>query len=442
MFINYLKLALRILGRNKFFTAITLFGISFTLAILMLIVSFLETEIGSTAPATAKESIVILPAMTMQRRLFDTIYTVDTSMLDGVMVLDSTYKTQSRGRNMSRSSYSLDFLEKYFTDIPSAVNYTFFNTDASFNVFVNNTKIELLAAFVDNRFWEVLDFEFLEGNGFGSEVYDQAEQVAVITDDLADEYFGRKKNVLGEEILMDGKNFKVIGLIKEPGISLMSSDIYVPSSVLNSNERGDEEGFGGFSGLLMAARPSDVTRLKSDVAFKNSQIPLPPGSYFNEIITEHHTYYEYYAQQMLYFEESEKSLSIMTWVLIGLLSLFVLLPTLNLINLNVSRIMERSSEIGVRKAFGASQGTILGQFVFENVVQTLLGGAIGFGLALILINIINTSRLLEDVILRVNVPFFIYSLVICLLFGVVSGVLPAYRMSKIHIVNALKQSKI
>ena len=56
----------------------------------------------------------------------------------------------------------------------------------------------------------------------------------------------------------------------------------------------------------------------------------------------------------------------------------MLLPAVNLVNLNASRIMERASEIGVRKAFGASSRTLVGQFVVENVVLTLIGAALGF----------------------------------------------------------------
>ena len=442
MISNYIKLALRVLGRKKFFTAIMLFGISFTLAILMLIVSFLETELGNTAPIMDKDELVVMPMLTMQRQHFDTIYTIDTSILDGVMVLDSSFKTESRGRSMSRSEYSLDFLEEYFSEIPSAENFSFFNASASFNSFVNNTKVEIEAAYTDHRFWEIMDFVFLEGSGFVKEIVDQQEQVAVLTDELAERYFGRQSGVLGEEVYMDGKNFKVIGLIKEPGLSLLSSDMFVPSSIMTKEERGDEEGFGGFIGVFEAAKASDVDNLKADIAFQNSQIPIPPGSYYNEIITEHHTYFEAYAQSLLYFEESDKSLRIMTIVLLSVLALFILLPTLNLINLNVSRIMERSSEIGVRKAFGASQGTILQQFVFENVVQTVLGGLIGLILAIILINIINDSRLLGNVILKMNFRFFFFSFLICIAFGIVSGILPAYRMSRIHVVNALKQNQL
>ena len=53
----------------------------------------------------------------------------------------------------------------------------------------------------------------------------------------------------------------------------------------------------------------------------------------------------------------------------------MLLPAVNLVNLNISRIMERASEIGVRKAFGASSRTLVGQFVVENLVLTLVGAA-------------------------------------------------------------------
>ena len=53
--------------------------------------------------------------------------------------------------------------------------------------------------------------------------------------------------------------------------------------------------------------------------------------------------------------------------------LFMLLPALHLVNLNIGRIEERTSEIGVRKSFGASTPTLVGQFVAENVLLTLIG---------------------------------------------------------------------
>ncbi len=86
--------------------------------------------------------------------------------------------------------------------------------------------------------------------------------------------------------------------------------------------------------------------------------------------------------------------------------LFMLLPAVNLINLNTSRIMERASEIGVRKAFGASSRTLVGQFVVENLVLTLVGAAIGFVLAAWLLQVINASGLIQYAELSMNYRIF------------------------------------
>lgn len=447
MISNYFKLALRVLGRKKFFTAITLFGISFTLAILMLIVSVMETEVGSTKPLTKKDRIVILPNLQIKKMFYDTIYTVDTSMLDGIMKLDSSYKVEEAGQNNSNNEFAWSYLDRHLSDVPSAANYTFFNANSIFNAYVNNAKVEMNTIYTDHRFWEIFDFEFIEGFGFGASSVDQEEPVAVITTDLADDYFGRTKDVLGEEVELDGLSFKVVGVIRPPGISLLTSDIMVPHTLLKSVGRGEEVGFGGFMAIYEADNPKGIQKIKDDIAFINRSLEVHPSlqEYYNQVVVKPWSYHEIYAAQLLDMDDDDttsNSLSALKKIMLGLLGLFVLLPTLNLINLNVGRIFERSSEIGVRKAFGASQSNILGQFIIENVIQTLLGGIIGMGLAMLMIYLINDARLMGDIILKVNTKFFIYSIIITLIFGVLSGLLPAYRMSKLHVVNALKQNRL
>ena len=114
------------------------------------------------------------------------------------------------------------------------------------------------------------------------------------------------------------------------------------------------------------------------------------------------------------------------------------LPTLNLVNINITRIMERSSEIGVRKAFGASSRTLVYQFIVENIILTLLGGLIGLVLSLIAIGIINSQNLIANLELSINFMVLFIGLLVCLVFGLLSGVYPAWRMSKLNVVTALK----
>jgi putative ABC transport system permease protein len=102
--------------------------------------------------------------------------------------------------------------------------------------------------------------------------------------------------------------------------------------------------------------------------------------------------------------------------------------------------MERSSEIGVRKAFGASSGTLVYQFIVENIILTLLGGFIGVILSFVAIQVLNGMNLIPNLVLSINFTVLAIGLLICFLFGLISGVYPAWRMSKLNVVTALKAS--
>jgi putative ABC transport system permease protein len=102
--------------------------------------------------------------------------------------------------------------------------------------------------------------------------------------------------------------------------------------------------------------------------------------------------------------------------------------------------MERSSEIGVRKAFGASSRTLVFQFIVENIILTFLGGLIGIILSSLFLGVINNSQLIENMHLTMNLTVMFYSVIACLVFGFISGVYPAWRMSRLQVVNALKAS--
>jgi putative ABC transport system permease protein len=116
----------------------------------------------------------------------------------------------------------------------------------------------------------------------------------------------------------------------------------------------------------------------------------------------------------------------------------MILPTLNLVNINITRIMERSSEIGVRKAFGASSRTLVYQFIVENIILTLLGGVIGIILSFVVLQVLNSAHLIANLELSINFTVLFIGLLVCLVFGLISGVYPAWRMSKLNVVTALK----
>ena len=102
--------------------------------------------------------------------------------------------------------------------------------------------------------------------------------------------------------------------------------------------------------------------------------------------------------------------------------------------------MERASEIGVRKAFGAASLSLVWQFVFENVLLTLICGILSVGLALLVLEAINSSGLIPHSQLALNMQVYWAGLLLTLLFGLISGVYPAWRMSRLQAADALKIS--
>jgi len=130
------------------------------------------------------------------------------------------------------------------------------------------------------------------------------------------------------------------------------------------------------------------------------------------------------------------------WKLVGLLAglglLFVLIPTVNLVNINISRIMERASEIGVRKAFGAPARTLVGQFLVENILLTIVGGVVGFVGSILALRVISQSGIATYARFTLNPRVFAYGMAMAVLFGLISGVYPAWRMSRLNPVDALK----
>ena len=102
----------------------------------------------------------------------------------------------------------------------------------------------------------------------------------------------------------------------------------------------------------------------------------------------------------------------------------MLLPTLNLVNINISRIMERSSEIGVRKAFGASSKTLVWQFITENIIFTFFGAVIGILLSFVILQAINNSNLINNIHLSINFTVLMFSLLATLYSGYYRCLLP------------------
>lgn len=407
---NYFKIAIAVLRRRKFFTFISLFGISFTLTILIVLTAFIDKVVGDNYPDRKRDRSLYVNRL-------------------------QEIGTRSGGINSSSGGMSFYFLNHYAGSLKTPAKLAISSNFNSTNTYVNNKKIVINYKYTNADFWDVLDFDFLEGKSFTKQQIDNGERVAVISAEIKKEYFGDVASVVGKYIEADNVRYRVSGVVKNVPITLymIYSDIYLPYTVSKTDY--NNNGYrGNYTGIMLASSKADISKIHQEYEQMVSRLPMESKD-FDKIFSHAETFIKNYVSTG---DENSSGIAYAITA-IGIFALLVmLLPTLNLVNINVTRIMERSSEIGVRKAFGASSKTLIYQFIVENLILTFLGGLIGVVLSSVILEIINSANLIANLELSLNFTVLFFGLLICLVFGLFSGVYPAWRMSKLNVVNALK----
>ncbi|GAB3532109.1 hypothetical protein GCM10027443_15330 [Pontibacter brevis] len=252
--------------------------------------------------------------------------------------------------------------------------------------------------------------------------------MAVINENTRNQYFGAGE-AIGHYIEVDQVRYKVVGVVEDvPVLRLHSyADVWVPIT-LKSQDFNKPQLHGTYFATIMAKESADIPKIKAEYAAMIQQVESQQPTKGTKLYSFPDTILESFARTFL-GNGREASVGILYSILAVLAFLFMLLPTINLVNINISRIMERSSEIGARNAFGATSAAIIWQFIVENLFLTLLGGLLGFLLSAVVLWLINDSGLIVYADLGLNLRVFAIGLLFCLVFGLISGVYPAYRMS-------------
>ncbi|MEL6668123.1 MAG: ABC transporter permease, partial [Bacteroidota bacterium] len=432
MLLNYLKLAIKVLGRNKMYTAITLFGISFTLMVLMIILALYDSELGANTPMSKADRMIFVDHMEMWKPFYDTTWAIDSNMINDEMVYDTTdFTTEESGKSISSGSMSLRLVDEHLADVDPMERRSLLFSRA-YTVFNEGQKFQLTGILTDEEYWNIFDFNFLAGEPFRLEQVEEAASVAVISSSTAEDYFGGIREAIGQSIPISGREHEILGVVEKGRTSshYINADIYVPYTTTEPVLLSETGNGGPFTAVYLAPSVAQRTAMQEAIDFKGRQIPIPPpanpGAFVHDNIRVFpFTQEEMYAWSLFQEDEIDTNKKYFRLMLVLSLGLFILIPTLNLINVNLTRMMERASEISVRKTYGASRQQILGQFLFENIIVTFIGGLIGLALSLFIIKLINSSGAMPNTILAFNGRVFFYSFLMCLLLGLLSGLLPA-----------------
>lgn len=403
---NYLTLSFKILGRRKYFTFVSLFGIGFTLLVLTLAAAMLEHVFGTYPPETRGDRLLA-------------VYSVN---------LDSKDFTST-----GPGGYGL--FDRYGRDLPGVERLSIASTPSSVISYWKGARLKSIIRRTDADFFRVFDFPFLEGGPFGDADVAEGRFVAVISEATRTRFFGAAA-ALGQTFEADGQTFKVVGVVPDvPLVRMLSTgDIYVPVTTSKSDEYRTSIR-GGFLAAFLLKEGADADLARQEFKARLARVDLPPR--FDRIRAVPESYFASFARALLGDYDTPDPGGRLLSILLFAAALFMLLPAVNLVNLNVSRALERASEIGVRRAFGASARDLLLQFLFENIVISVIGGFVALVLSGAFLAAINASDLIPYARFGLNLRVAAWGFGFALAFGLISGVWPAWRLSRLKPIDAL-----
>ena len=277
---------------------------------------------------------------------------------------------------------------------------------------------------VDAHYAEVRNLVIINGRKFDDSDISLREHVALLTDKLAIRVFGSQTASIGETIKINQLQFTVIGTFREKTSSfgqgeISDETILIPLSVMKyfiPFERVEPV-------YIQVRNAGDVPAVTEKVTQILEQRHRPGAKFTIQNMTA-------------ILETANKIADVLTIVLIIVSTIALVISGIGIMNIMLVTVTERTREIGLRMAVGASRREVMLQFLVESVLISLVGGAIGIviGLALPL-----SVRLLTD---QVRVPISPLSVVVAFgvsfVVGVGFGLLPARRASQLNPTEALR----
>ncbi|MFI3228155.1 MAG: ABC transporter permease [Clostridia bacterium] len=280
---------------------------------------------------------------------------------------------------------------------------------------------------VDDSLYETLQISSLEGRCFTSNEVLYSQKVAIIDENLANDLYGRV-NVIGKTITLQVEgsiaDFEIIGVIsnqKELIDSFLGENsfsfIYIPYTTMQIFTENEDI-------TKIAIRSSgDLEELKSDLEFYFSKNKSLEGMFEIQNIS---SYIEVVGEIMLY----------LTLILSFVAGISMIVAGIGVMNIMLSSTIERKKEIGIYMALGARKIQVGKIFLAESIIICLFSGVLGAIIGLMTV-FISTKTL--------NLPFFInlrYVILVELISfvcGIVSGIFPAIKASRLNPIDILRE---
>ena len=264
--------------------------------------------------------------------------------------------------------------------------------------------------------FKILNLEILEGVFFTKSDVSSSKKVAVLGYSLADDLFGKPNDAIGKTLRIKNLRFKVIGVANKKGDRQQDNGVIVPYRATFGTLNPDEKFFTIFLGTKDEARVEIVKN-------KTKEILLKRYNKDDFTVTE----------QTEILSTVNQIFNILNSVLIAIGSISLLVGGIGIMNIMYATVTERTKEVGIRRAVGATEKDILKQFLTESVLLSFLGGTFGLLLSVVAVFAIRQFFPASINLLAVVVAFGVSSLI-----GIFFGIYPARRAAKLSPIEAIR----
>lgn len=394
---------------------VTIIGTALSIFLIMVVVMMQQVTILSYAPETHRDR-----------------------MLYGMYIhVEGEGNTGSAGLNYSTAKKlydNLDGVEKisYNSSWLDALDAKG-TTGKTYTVQVRNT---------DENFWDLYDFELLDGRYYDAEEVAADRNIAIISEKTARNLFGDNE-VIGQHFLLDHNDFEVVGVVADVSMfaTMAFGEVFTPKIIATWDD-------GGLWGNVTA---SMLIKPGVDFEYIRNQVKGRYASLDGELAAEN--------RKTVYHESPFDQETVASGV--GgsnvtpdassgrrnryiIYTILLIVPAINLSSMLHSRLRRRVNEIGIRRAFGCTRKRIIKEILSESFIITAIGGILGLVAAILfalfyggLYSDFGTSSVTPSLSMLIRPQTFLFALGACFILNIISAAVPAWQASRLNPVEAI-----